>query len=270
MRVKWEHFVCSSHALYLFFALLTLCAQVEAKSFWCRFYEAPIAEYDTPDDLPMEYFSLNDESVDIHTGQLEVDLTNGPIGKGRFKMAHPGRVHLDGNQDLPPFTNSTVCVKQIYRTRSNGAIARVPGREELGAFCTECNCIRWASILLDLTYKFVAHEIKLRGKPNYPIPQLRYTRAMVAIVQGLATEKAYLMEEWIEEDECEQRFLKYINNRFPTSIVPLSAPERAHDIASFLVFSQHVQWQKTKMGVFVSDYQGAGGLLTDPQITANP
>jgi len=253
-----------------FFALLTLCAQVEEKSFWCRFYEVPIAEYDAPDNLPMEPFDLNDESVDIHTGKLEVDFTHGPIGKGRFKTAHPGVVKLDGMRDLPPFTNSTVCVKQIYRERSNGAIARVNGRDELGAFCTECNCIRWASILLDLTYKFVEHEIKLRGKPKYPIPQLRYARAMVAIVQGLPMEKAYLVEEWIETDEDERRYIKYINNRFPTSIVPFSAPQKAHDIASFLVFSQHLQWQKTKLGAFVSDYQGAGRLLTDPQITANP
>jgi len=218
----------------------------------------------------MEPFNFNDESVDIHMGQLEVDFMHGPIGKGRFKTAHPGRVHLDGNQDLPPFTNSTVCIKQIYRTRSNGVIARVNGRDELGAFCTECNCIWWVSVLLDLTYKFVEHKIKLRGKPQYPIPQLRYTRAMVAIIQGLPMEKAYLVEEWIEKDKRKCWFLKYINNRFPTSIVPPSAPQRAHDITSFLVFSQHVQWQKTKMGVFMSDYQGAGGLLTDPQITANP
>ena len=60
---------------------------------------------------------------------------------------------------------------------------------------------------------------------------------------------------------------KYINNQHPTSCVPLSAPSEAHNIAAFLVSFQHVQWEKTKKELFVSDYQGACGLLTDPQIT---
>jgi len=229
----------------------------------------PVAEYDTPDNLPMEPFDLNDESINIHMGKLKVDFAQGLVEKGRFKMAHPGRVKLDGMQDLPPFTNSTVCVKQIYREQSNGAIVRVSGCDELWAFCTECNCVQWVSILLDLTYKFITHEIKLRGKPKYPILQLWYTRAMVAIIQGLPMEKAFLVEEWIETDKDKCQYLKYINNCFPTSTVPFSTPQKAYNIAYFLVFSQHLQWEKTKMGAFVSDYQGAGGLLTDPQITAN-
>ena len=165
-----------------FFALLTLCAQVEEKLFWCCFYEVPIAKYDAPTNLPIEPFDLNNESINIHIGKLEVDFMHGPIGKGRFKTAHPGGVKLDGMQDLPPFTNSTVCIKQIYREQSNGVIARVNGHDEFGSFCMECNCIWWVSILLNLTYKFIKHKIKLRGKPKYPILQLRYARAMVTIV----------------------------------------------------------------------------------------
>ena len=95
---------------------------------------------------------------------------------------------------------------------------------------------------------------------------------MVAIVQGIANEKAYLVEEWIHTDEGDGdcQFYKYINNRYPTSALPTSAPQKAHDIASFLLFTQHVQWEKTGRRAFVSDYQGGGQLLTDPQITTNP
>lgn len=243
--------------------------QVLYPRFSCRFYEIPIASYDH-DGLPDGTFDLDDENVDIHWGTLDVDLKRRE-GKGRFKTAHPGWVKLDATPDLPPFTNQKVCVKQIYRQRTNGAIARVSGREELGAFVEEFNCVRWASILLDMTYQFVAREIVKRGEPPYPIPELRYTRAMVAIVQG-DSEKAFIVEELIysDEGEDEPQFRKYIDNRNPKSLLHIAEPANAHAIAYFLLFSQHFQWQKTHMGAFVSDYQGAGGLLTDPQITSNP
>jgi len=250
-----------------------ICTQVKGDaSLQCRFYEIPVAEY-IADDLPDNIFDLNDENIRVYSGMLNVNLL-GLAGKGKFKTAHPGWVTLDGGEDLPPFTNKRVCVKQFYREReNNGGIARLDGRYELSALVTECNCIQWGSILLDLTYKFIMREIERRGCPKLPIPDLRYTRVMVAIVQEtLLKEKAYLVEEWIDNDEGkgEPQFCKYINNRLPASIVPDSAPASAHNIAEFLLFSQHVQWQKMIKGVFVSDYQGAGGLLTDPQITSNP
>ncbi len=170
-----------------------------------------------------------------------MDFTDPLLGKGKFKIAHAGRIVLDGGADLPPFTNRRVCVKQLYREReNNGDIARVDGRYELSAFVTECNCIQWASILLDLTYQFIAHEVDRRGHPRLPIPKLRYTRVMVAIVEGVK-EKAYLIDEWIETDEGERQFQKYINNRFPTPCVSSSASEKAHIITNVLVFTQHVQ-----------------------------
>ena len=88
---------------------------------------------------------------------------------------------------------------------------------------------------------------------------------MVAIVQGgLSDEKAFLVEELIESP-----FLKYMDNRFPKSILPSEASNRDHSIAEFLIFSQHVQWEETD-AAFVSDYQGGGHLLSDPQITTDP
>lgn len=78
------------------------------------------------------------------------------------------------------------------------------------------------------------------------------------------------MEEWIESDDSEHQFIKYLNNRFPASCVQNTSPFKAHLTAQFLIFSQYVQWEKTDVGAFISDYQGVGRLLTDPQITSNP
>ncbi|KAI6030256.1 hypothetical protein EDC04DRAFT_2898402 [Pisolithus marmoratus] len=54
-------------------------------------------------------------------------------------------------------------------------------------------------------------------------------------------------------------------------IPALSAPcflmdMKAEEITDFLAFTQHVQYTKTGGQVYISDYQGNGSLLTDPQI----
>jgi hypothetical protein len=196
--------------------------------------------------------------------------------RGTFKTAHPGRLYLEGGADLIPFTGGTVCVKQIGKKRQNSnAIDRVSGRYALDLFVTEANCLKWASILLDLTYQFIARECETRGQPALPIPELRFTRALIAVVQSAFgdPDKAFLVEEWIDTDETDKtdrQFTKYINNRFPESCVPPSVPYTVHQKAAFLAFAQHVQWEKTQHSAFTSDYQGAGHLLTDPQITSNP
>jgi hypothetical protein len=93
---------------------------------------------------------------------------------------------------------------------------------------------------------------------------------MIAIVQDSSIEKAFLVEEWIDTNNGERPFIKYIDNRFPQPCVSLSAPPKACETADFLVFAQHVQWEKSLLSAFTSDYQGVGKLLTDPQITSNP
>ena len=83
-------------------------------------------------------------------------------------------------------------------------------------------------------------------------------------------EKAFLIEEWFDPDDKECPFVKYLGNHFLDPCVPITAPPRTHEIAEFLSFAQHVQWQKTSGLAFTSDYQGAGEVLTDPEIMSNP
>jgi hypothetical protein len=122
---------------------------------------------------------------------------------------------------------------------------------------------------MDLIYQFVACEVKTKGESPYPIPELRFMRVMIALVHNLPTPKAFLIEEWINMDNGDHRFIKYLNNRVPHHISVPQAP-KAQEITDFLIFAQHVQWKKSQYLAFTSDYQGAGTLLTDPQITSNP
>jgi hypothetical protein len=242
---------------------------VGVKTFQCTFFEIPDFSYES-DCLPTEPFSLEDDTISVHEGTLNVDLTDERMVMGRFKTAHPGSLWLIGDTPLPPFTDAKVCVKQLYVSRGEGkGIARLKGRYELSALLTECNCLRWASLLLDLTYKFIAREIEKKGRsPMQDIPELRFTNTMIAVVKG--EEKAFLVEEWIHTDEGNCQFVKYINNRLPTSCLTVLAPPNAFGRAEFLICAQHIQWQKTNFAAFTSDYQGASKVLTDPQITSNP
>jgi hypothetical protein len=191
---------------------------------------------------------------------------------GAFKTAHPGKVVLENSFDLPPFTNHTVCVKQTYeRQAETRTISRRKGRHELSALSKECTCLNWASILLDMTYQYIARESKRYGRLNYYVPELRFARTMIAIVQEGSMEKVFLIEEWIDTDpDTDTVFTKYINNRSAKICLEGLPSLEAQVITDFLSFAQHVQWVKSKNLTFTSDYQGAGNLLTDPQIIADP
>jgi len=261
---------CTSHLILFPCSRCSHHTEVGSKTFQCTFYEIPDFEYENG-CLPTEPFSLMDDTISVYDGSLTADLSDDIMVMGRFKTAHPGTLRLDGGALVPPFTGEKVCVKQLYVSRGEGkkGIARLKGRYELLALLTECNCLRWASLLLDLTYKFIARETERKGQsPAQPIPQLRFTNTMIAVVKG--EEKAFLVEQWIHTDEGNCQFVKYINNRLPRSCLSVFAPPGAFGRVEFLIFAQHVQWQKTGLAAFTSDYQGASNVLTNPQITSNP
>jgi len=205
-----------------------------------------------------------------YKGTLEADLSKDASHKGTFKTAHPGAVSFKETVDPDLFPSGKVCVKQVFEKLPDGGIIRLKGRHELERLSVECNCLIWASLLLDLTYKFIDREAGRWGDLSRPIPTLRFTRSMIAIVRESTMEKAFLIEEWLDPDDEERPFVKYLGNRFLEPCVPSTAPTCAHEIAEFLSFAQHVQWQKTSGLAFTSDYQGAGEVLTDPEITSNP
>ena len=91
---------------------------------------------------------------------------------------------------------------------------------------------------------------------------------MITIVVESLKEKVFLIKEWL--DPSKHPFEKYLNNHLPASSLSDDATTEAHNITEFLLFAQHMQWQKTSYLVYMSDYQGAGNILTDPQITSDP
>ncbi|KAJ7438224.1 hypothetical protein B0H11DRAFT_1741714 [Mycena galericulata] len=143
----------------------------------------------------------------------------------------------------------------------------------------EANVLLWAGSLMALTYAFIENYIENSPHtPPFEIPQLRFVHAGVAAVHQAASGppannkssicRSYLIEEYIDEEK--DGFYKFINN---ASAVPIKLPTADSSLsllATFLSFTQHVQYYKTKGMVYLSDLQGSSKLLTDPQIMTAP
>ncbi|KAF9555575.1 hypothetical protein CPC08DRAFT_603542, partial [Agrocybe pediades] len=139
---------------------------------------------------------------------------------------------------------------------------------------TEATNLGWASSLLRFSYHFIDDFVNRHPEslPPFDIPRFRFVEGAIAYAEKpveVGSSKApvtshravYLLEELIPSDKP---FLKYIHNG---EAVPLQDTwEPGYEIGVFLCFIQHVQFAQTHGQAYVSDFQGAGELLTDPQI----
>ena len=102
--------------------------------------------------------------------------------------------------------------------------------------------------VLDLVYNFVKSALQCHGLPTFPIPQMWFVKAMLAILQDQHQE-VYTIEEAIDET-----FMKYISN--DNSCPLLQRDPGSEEIGEFLAFVQHVQYEKSGQMAFVADFQG--------------
>jgi Alpha-kinase family len=244
-------------------------------------------------------FVLESDAV-LH-GILSFNPKAPPLGIGMFKTAHFGQLSLTplATDGLGISANQHVAIKRPYRRNIGRGkevdIDMLPPRDlgrfafdtELKKVLSEANLLYWASSLMAFTYDFIARDIAASPyPPPFDIPALRYVNGAVAIAQIPSNSKGptfhvYLVEEFIDED-LEGLFTKYIQNATARSL--LKPDQEGYDIAEFLCFCQHVQYEKTGGSTYISDFQGActishiflinifievtGGktLLCDPQI----
>jgi hypothetical protein len=148
----------------------------------CEFYEVPYPTYSS-NEFPTKTFDISNDDVNTYLGTLEVNLSEADTHIGTFKMVHPGHIQIMNGSGL--FSNEKVCVKQVFDRRPQGGIACLKGRHELKRLSVECNCLIWASILLDLTYNFVNCKIERMRESGCLIPvvpALRFMRSMIALI----------------------------------------------------------------------------------------
>ncbi|KAL4079453.1 hypothetical protein J3A83DRAFT_4409655 [Scleroderma citrinum] len=199
--------------------------------------------------------SFDIQTTDLFSGNIRLDLSvNSVIGRPYIdNIADPG----------PPFIHLTL-------------------KDESKQLYTEANALYWAKSLLQMTYEFVDTAVKAaQAPPPFQIPCLHFVDAGLLLayephVATVATAKPpkpggtvstmFLAEELIPASEGD--FMKYIHNSDATPCDLFDT--KADKIAQFLSFTQHVQYSKTGGQVYISDYQGSGLLLTDPQILTHP
>jgi hypothetical protein len=213
-------------------------------------------------------FILDDQ--DIYHGYLGYEANDSPIGIGAFKTAHHARLTVNplATNGLGAMTNEHVVMKRPYYNKGRNLdevpeqrrIARYSVSDELTKVLVEANILVWATCLMSVTYGFIDRFL---GKSPIPapfdIPRLRFVQAGIAVAQRALNQRStaragYLLEEYIDP-LLQGPFIKYIHN---ADAVPLSEKgETDYDIALFLCFVQHVQYEKTGHSAYVSDFQGA-------------
>ncbi|KAF5332388.1 hypothetical protein D9758_017367 [Tetrapyrgos nigripes] len=198
------------------------------------------------------------------------------LGVEAFKTCHPAT--LICSEEVMPASNSIV-MKILYEnkgTRMNGKVVnweRYAGVDEFEEIIIEANVHYHVVALMEFAYAYIECQKQLKGPPGLPILNLRYVEAAVFVVlsdkikhsrsRTTGPKCTYLLEERIAILPG-QDFIKYIHNSNPVPAIALDHTE--YTTALFLVAVQHLQYKKTHENAYVSDFQGYGRLLSDPQI----
>lgn len=208
-------------------------------------------------------------SLDSHqclNGILKV-RTSLSLGVGAFKTAHFGRLTLTpmAVSGLGQTAQEEVAVKRPYFKSKGGKVMRYVINDELRKVLVEANVMYWATSLLNFAQAFINRAIAASPTPPpFQVPQFRFVRSAVAIthdvVQGVTVSgattmrAAYLLEELISM-ETDEEFVKYVHNGDATPLPDIEEVS-AYELARFLCFIQHIQYQKTDGKVYISDFQG--------------
>jgi hypothetical protein len=236
--------ICSSFKLIL--QTRAKSHVVNVVSHECIVYPATtsIATFAELVDNPRSYNILQDSGA-----PLRCDLIFDPSSKpkfGGFKRA------VFGHTSVTVIGSQRVCIKQCFYRNPGSTDKHLYGKnDQIEKLCGEINCIRWAAAAMHLVYEFIDFELAAYGPAPFEIPRMRFVNVALAVAQN-SEQDIYLLEERIGDDDGE--FRKYIPNNSALPLPTSNADERVR--ADFLSFAQHVQYNKTKQMIFVSDFQG--------------
>jgi hypothetical protein len=208
------------------------------------------------------------------------------IGKGTFKTANLASLEFDNVRPLVglgslavnklavalkrPFLEVKAASKRpgLRNLNSTAPVSRLTVTDEQHAVTGEAKLLVWANALLEFTYDFIFDYAQNHHAPPGVddlisiIPLFRFVDAGVAVVvKPLETSAAgrpstqratYLLEEMLPGTPGD--FVKYMNNSTATTF--LDRDDSEYELAEFLMFMQHVQYQITHGTAYISDFQG--------------
>jgi alpha-kinase family protein len=213
------------------------------------------------------------------------------IGKGTFKTANLASLEFDSVRPLVglgshivdklavalkrPFLDVKTASKRpgLRSVNATTPVSRLTVTDEQHAVTGEAKLLVWANALLEFTYDFIFDYAHTNNAPPGVddfmsiIPHFRFVDAGVAVVVKpleqtsagrLSTQRAtYLLEEMLPGTPAE--FVKYMNNSEATTI--LERDDSEYELAEFLMFIQHIQYQITHGTAYISDFQGKKGFF---------
>ncbi|KAK7461446.1 hypothetical protein VKT23_008624 [Stygiomarasmius scandens] len=230
---------------------------------------------------------------------LQVDLRfENELGFGAFKTCHPAK--LMTSAPTPLMSANAIVMKELYENkglRDHGKArnrGRYSGVQEWNGIMVEASVHYYAVALMEFANAYIERQKREKGIsinistysvitpyfsgiPSFMIPSLRFVQAAVFVVLNddirhakantSGAKRTYLLEERISIPKGKD-FVKYIHNGSPVPLIKSDHPE--YETALFLSAIQHLQYDKTHQYAYVSDFQGYGGLLSDPQIMTSP
>lgn len=268
---------------------------------------------------PTQIIIIDSSPIGLHFRAHLIYNPEERIGKGSFKTANQASLefgnvrplvglgsHIDTSKLTValkrPFIDKAASKRPGLRSlNATAPVSRLTVTDEQHAVTGEAKLLVWANALLEFAYDFIFDYAQTNNAPPGVedfmtiIPLFRFVDAGVAVVVKPlettltgrpSTQRAtYLLEEMLPGTPAE--FVKYMHNSEATTILQHDDPE--YELAEFLMFMQHVQYQITHGTAYISDFQGrprkflrylisyifqyipgVGTSLTDPQIMTKP
>lgn len=224
----------------------------------------PGAQYD---HISFIHIPDQDFAYILHHPTLDVTSTTQPgilvwtprsnlAQRGGFKTVHAGKLTLNpvATEGLGQIAQQEVVVKRIYQA-VQGKVQRLAFDPEYNLTRREGEALSWAKALWRCFMEFIAVKInegiELPDPDEFPIFQIRWVDAALVDVIAADTDKRMTL---LLEERINGKFHRFIHNTDPRPMGILGTKE--YQVAEFLAFSQHVQWEETEQIAYLSDYQG--------------
>ncbi|KAJ8090300.1 hypothetical protein PM082_018896 [Marasmius tenuissimus] len=193
---------------------------------------------------------------------------------GSQKQMYGGfKVAWLGTASPSVFSDTNVCIKQAFEAqpiegKPHAVAAKLlTGLTQYHRLEMEVLSMTWGATLLTQCIEY-CKAMEARGTvKSIPLPDVRFAECALAVAAVNMTPRSggpyFMLEEVV--GGC---WRKFKDNRSVLTLPNVHDEDR--DLADWLSFTQHCQYQFTQKMAFIADYQGNDRVLTDPQIITHP
>lgn len=200
-----------------------------------------------------------------------LDVNRFIIANGAQKTFNRGVLtfsHVPSSIDSSSYFHNlenVVAVKRLFEPKGTlptstvtpADILRLSSVQEMALSVDEGNLLYWAHMLMNMVDSFVTAKIAGASEPPpFDIPALRFVEGGIGVSNSgvLHGKPENLQTTFIVEEALIGRWVKYIGNG--SAAPALKSSDVEYELAEYLCFVQHAQYEKTGYFAYVSDFQG--------------